>query len=155
MLMDGYFCGAGKPLNPSLDRDGYFATGDMAELDERGTLFVRGRRTDLVVTGGENVYPIEVEQCIERIPGVRRAVVFGVPDARWGQIVAVALEVDPTTDLESVLSLSRMALAPHKRPRLGCVVPTLPLTSSGKLDRTRLLERFGAVLQPVRWVSAQ
>lgn len=74
-LMDGYLHRA--PLG-----DGFFDTGDLGELDERGVLHVHARRTELIVTGGENVYPAEVEQVLMEVPGIRRALVFGVPDAK-------------------------------------------------------------------------
>src|SRR5262249_54575292 len=94
-LMRGYFRGADRPLDPAVDAEGFFDTGDLGALDEEGRLHVYARRTDLIVTGGENVYPVEVEQSLEALPGVHRAMVFGVPDVHWGQLVACAVELDP------------------------------------------------------------
>jgi O-succinylbenzoic acid--CoA ligase len=147
-LMDGYFRGADRAPDPARDSEGWFDTGDLGELDARGALQVHARRSDLVVTGGENVYPVEVEQRLEALPGVRRALVFGVPDPRWGQIVAAAFELSPGASLEDLAAPAAAALASHKRPRLACAVEALPVTASGKLERAAAAERYAAVLRP-------
>lgn len=171
-LFDGYLTGTennsySEPLPPPLGASGLFDTGDIGELDDRGQLHVHVRRTDLVVTGGENVYPAEVEQALERCPGVRRALVLGVPDERWGQIVAAVVAIDPAllaaaqagslpppapafaAGLRRALAdLCAASLAPHKRPRRLALVADLPLTPSGKVDRRDALARFGGALQP-------
>jgi len=147
-LMDGYFRGPDRAPDPATDAAGFFDTADLGEIDAEGSLHVHARRSDLLVTGGENVYPIEVEQRIEALPGVRRALVFGVPDDRWGQRVAVALELVPGADAGAIADAVAATLAPHKRPRLACVVDALPLTGSGKLDRSRAAERHAAALAP-------
>ena len=150
-LMDGYFRGAGQPLDPAVDAEGWFDTGDLGELDGSGTLHVHARRTDLIVTGGENVYPLEIEQRLESLPGVHRALVFGVADERWGQVVAAALELAPGVVLDTLAAAAAERIASHKRPRLACAVAELPLTGSGKLDRTRTVERYAGALRP--WPS--
>ncbi|MDI1430305.1 class I adenylate-forming enzyme family protein [Polyangium sorediatum] len=151
MLMSGYLAGPGEPLRTSLTEDGFFDTGDLGALDEHGRLFVHARRTDLVVTGGENVYPAEVEQALEALPGVTRAVVFGVPDERWGQIVAAGLALDPPDPAHAAALVAEASarLAPHKRPRLVAAVASLPLTASGKLDRARAVRELSPRLSPV------
>lgn len=147
-LFDGYLRPDGS-VDPALSADGFFDTGDLGELDEEGQLHVHARRTDLIVTGGENVYPVEVEQALERLPGVRRAAVFGVPDDRWGQLVAAAIEPDPAAppDLQGLVDVLSTTLAPHKRPRRWALVGALPLTPSGKLSRAGLAELYGPVLR--------
>jgi O-succinylbenzoic acid--CoA ligase len=147
--MDGYFRGPDREPDRSVFVDGWFDTGDLGEREADGTLHVHARRSDLIVTGGENVYPLEVEQRLESIDGVRRALVFGVPDERWGQLVAAAVELAEGADLEACLEKAAATLAPHKRPRRACAVATLPLTGSGKLDRSRAAERYAAVLRPI------
>lgn len=151
-LFDGYLTADGGALDPARTADDHFDTGDIGELDDRGHLHVHVRRTDLVVTGGENVYPVEVEQTLERTPGVRRALVFGVPDERWGQIVAAVIEADPTADPAALTcalaALSSTALAPHKRPRRIAFVSELLLTPSGKVDRKDAPARFASLLRP-------
>ncbi len=150
-LFDGYLRPDGTLDPETAPRDStFFATGDLGELDEEGQLFVHVRRTDLIVTGGENVYPVEVEQALERLPGVRRAAVFGVPDERWGQIVAAAIEPSPGTspDARVLIDVLSTILAPHKHPRRWVFVDSLPLTPSGKLHRAGLATLYGPVLRP-------
>jgi acyl-CoA synthetase (AMP-forming)/AMP-acid ligase II len=88
------------------------------------------------VSGGENVDPLEVEQALERLPGVTAACVFGVPDEAWGEVVCVAMvSTDPDPAALPWGKLIGDALAPHKRPRRIAFVPTLALSANGKLDR--------------------
>lgn len=148
-LMSGYFRGEGAPPDTSAFTDGWLDTGDLGELDDAGRLHVYARRTDLIITGGENVYPLEIEQCLEALPGVRRALVFGVPDARWGQIVAAAIEADDAFDEAALAAALPTRLAPHKRPRLLGVVAELAVTGSGKLVRADAAERYAASLRPL------
>jgi o-succinylbenzoate---CoA ligase len=164
-LMDGYFNGPERAPDPARDADGWFDTGDVGALGDDGRLFVRARRTDLIVTGGENVAPVEVEQALEALPDVRRALVFGVPDDRWGAVVAAALELAPGVEGDVARGgisrvLAAMAplastLAPHKLPRRACAVSRLPLTPSGKLDRAGALALFARELEPVAWSRAR
>ncbi|MEJ7732712.1 MAG: AMP-binding protein [Polyangiaceae bacterium] len=132
---------------PPLADDAWFDTGDLGHLDETASLFVAARRTDLVISGGENVYPAEVERVVDACPGVRRSLVFGVPDERWGQVVAVALVVEPAgVSASAFAGALATRLAPHKRPRLACVVDALPETRAGKVDRSGALAALGARL---------
>lgn len=150
MLMRGYWpAGAAAPSPEAAPA--WFDTGDLGALDSHARLHVHARRTDLIVTGGENVYPVEVEQALEALPGVLRALVFGVPDDRWGQIVAAALVLDPARPPAEPALFAALAgrLAPHKRPRRYCVANALPLTPSGKLDRAAGIRRFTPDLRPV------
>lgn len=129
MLFDGYLDAPPREGAP-------FATGDFGHLDAEGTLFVEGRRSDRIVTGGENVAPTEVEAVARTVRGVRDAVVFGVPDARWGEAVALCVVADPGAfDSAALSSALRDALAPYKRPRAFALVDAVPLTSLGKIDR--------------------
>lgn len=138
-LMRGYWTASDKPLAKPWTTDGWFVTGDMGALDEFGRLVVHARRTDLIVTGGENVYPAEVEQAIEQCTGVAEAVVFGVPDERWGQTVGMALVLAEGLSSEEVaIAALRQVferLAVHKRPRNFVILPALPRTATGKIDR--------------------
>ncbi len=152
MLMSGYWRGPDRALDPATDEEGWFDTGDLGSLDEEGRLHIVARRGDLIVTGGENVYPVEVEQAINAMGVAREALVFGVPDERWGQIVAVVLELEEGPPLDERLLWKRLdsGLASHKRPRLYCTVPDLPRTGSGKLERAGILDRYRAALRPLR-----
>jgi O-succinylbenzoic acid--CoA ligase len=134
-LMAGYW------NDPPLAPDAWFDTGDLGEIDAGGCLHVHARRADLIVTGGENAYPAEVERALEAFPGIAAAGVFGVPDEVWGHTVAAALvaENEPPPDAALFEYVSRR-LAPHKRPRHVCYLPRLPHAPSGKLDRRKLAE---------------
>jgi O-succinylbenzoic acid--CoA ligase len=124
------------------DTDGYYDTGDLGELDPRGRLRIHARRTDLIVSGGENVYPREVEDALERVDGVRAACVFGVPDVVWGQRVAVALVTDATAPSDDeILARARAELAGFKLPRLVARLDALSVGETGKIDRARTAAR--------------
>lgn len=132
--MDGFLVDG--RLVTATDRDGFYDTGDDGRLDAEGRLHVLGRRTDLVVTGGENVRPAEVEAALEAIRGVRAACVFGAPDERWGHVVTAAIvpDVDAPSDTE-ILDALRGHLAAFKLPKQLVRVDALPLLPNGKPDR--------------------
>jgi O-succinylbenzoic acid--CoA ligase len=126
-------------------------TADEGFLTERGELVVLGRRDDVIVTGGENVHPLEVESALGALSGVRAAAVFGVPDARWGQRVAAAIVLEPGAVGATVeADLAALGtLAPFKRPRLVAFVDALPVTPAGKLDRRACLAVVRDRLSPL------
>ncbi len=117
-------------------RGDYFRTGDLGDIDARGRLVVHARRTDLIVSGGENVYPAEVEAALMAHPAVREAAVLPEPDARWGQ-VGVAYLVTSATDDELREHL-RDRLARYKLPARFVRMAELPRNAGGKVDRLRL-----------------
>lgn len=125
-LFSGYL-GEPAPVVP-------FDTGDLGRLDQAGRLHVESRRTDLVVTGGENVYPLEVERVLLGCELIREALVFGVPDETWGQRVCALLVADAGA-AEQVEAYMREHLAPHKRPKRIVYVEQLPTLANGKVDR--------------------
>ena len=140
MRMAGYLGQAPLPA------EAWFDTGDVGVLDPGGCLHVRARRVDLIVSGGENVYPAEVERVLEACRGIRAAAVFGVPDETWGQVVAAALVADGTPPTEDeLMAFLDHHLARHKRPRLIAFMAELPHTSAGKLDRPALGALAGAL----------
>jgi len=108
-------------------------TADLAEVGD--TLRIVGRADDVIITGGENVHPAEVEAALAATPGVRAACVFGVPDARWGQLVAAALVTDSAFDRAASIAHWRATLPAHARPRRLALVEALPLLANGKVDR--------------------
>jgi long-chain acyl-CoA synthetase len=116
-----------------------FTVGDHGRLDADGYLYLAGRREDLVISGGVNVYPVEVEHVLAEHPGVREVAVFGVPDEAWGQRVCAAVVGDaPEAELRA---LAGERLAPPKRPKDYFRVDALPHTATGKLQRIVLAER--------------
>lgn len=140
MLFDGYLgCEPNAPLNRPFDGDGWFDTGDVGELDVSGRLRVLGRRSDRILTGGENVDPAEVEAAVVEWPGAAAACVVGVDDEVWGERVAAVVvgsgAFAAAGGLAALEAHLRDRLAGFKRPRRWKVVDRLPLAPSGKVDR--------------------
>ncbi|HUJ64457.1 MAG TPA: hypothetical protein VLX59_02900, partial [Acidimicrobiales bacterium] len=119
-------------------------TGDIGLVDPDGNLFVRDRKKLLILRGGANVYPAEVERVIERIPGVRASAVLGLPDQRLGQRVVAAIEVDPGAAVtpEDVTAHCGAALARYKIPEQVVVVDAFPRNAMGKIQRDPLAGLF-------------
>ncbi len=139
-VFDGYYKKQ-KP-NLSFDEDGWFNTGDYGHLNANGHLFIESRRTDLIITGGENVSPFEVEAELEKIEPIREAAVFGVDDKEWGQKV-VAVVVAKTHDLletESIQKTLKKRITSYKVPKQIVQAETLPRTHSGKVIREELIK---------------
>ena len=120
--------------------DGWFATGDIGYLDNDGYLFVLDRRSDLIISGGENIYPAEIESVLQSHPAVKEAGVCGQADPQWGQvpIAFVALKSGSSASVEELLSYAAQKLARYKQPRAIYITSQLPRTSSGKLVRRGL-----------------
>ena len=126
-------------------RDGWLHTGDIGYLDEDGDLWLVQRRSDLIVTGGENVYPAEVEAVLRSHPAVKDVAVVGVSDPEWGQQVAAAVQRIDGAALteEDLIAYSRERLAGYKHPRRILFVAALPQTGSGKIQRRAVVDLFG------------
>lgn len=122
-------------------RDDAFSVFDIGSLGPEGHLFLDGRRDDLVITGGVNVYPLEVERALLLVPGVLDVSVFGVPDERWGDRVCAAI-VGPVDDA-TLDAWAREHLAPHKRPKEYVHVDAIPTNTMGKVRRSRLAADLG------------
>jgi malonyl-CoA/methylmalonyl-CoA synthetase len=133
-LFRGYW---GRPV-PATGADGWFATGDLASVAGDGYVTIRGRRTELIITGGHNVYPAEVEAVLSRHPGVVEVAVVGVASPEWGETV-VAYVVG-SADPAELAALAEGELAPYKRPREVRVVGALPRNAMGKVLRRALRE---------------
>lgn len=125
-------------------RDGWFLTGDVGWQDEHGYIFLRDRKKDMIVSGGENVYPVEVENVLHEIPGVIEAAVIGVPDDKWGERVHALLHLGPGEDIsgEEVIAFCRDRLAGYKCPKSIKFTGTLPRTPSGKVKKNVLRADF-------------
>jgi len=145
-LFSGYL---GEP-SKNLDADGWLLTTDLGALSADGSLVVRGRLDDVIVTAGENVDPLEVEFALLQLPGVRAACVFGIPSARFGQVVGAALVcVDASLTRPDVLArLLGDHLARHKLPRCVAQFDSLPVTDNGKPDRRACAARFAHFTEP-------
>jgi O-succinylbenzoic acid--CoA ligase len=117
-----------------------FNTGDIGYLDEDGDLWIVQRRSDLIVSGGENVYPAEVEAVLKSHPAVANVCVVGLPNAEWGQVVAAMVQLSPDSLLTEaeLVAFSREQLAGYKQPRHISFVAKLPQTASGKVARSEV-----------------
>jgi acyl-CoA synthetase (AMP-forming)/AMP-acid ligase II len=124
----------------ALDVDGWLRTGDLGELDERGRLRVIGRKSEMIVSGGENIAPSEVEEVLLAHPGVADAGVFGRPDDEWGEAVIAKVVPRPGVelDVESLREFAARRLARFKLPKQVLLAEVLPRTASGKLLRREL-----------------
>jgi malonyl-CoA/methylmalonyl-CoA synthetase len=121
--------------------DGWFKTGDLAEFDATGSLRLIGRSTDLIITGGYNVYPREVEDVLRSHPAVRDVAVVGRPDQKWGETVVAFVVSDSVLGLPAELSAHVESLAPFKRPREWQLISEIPRNAIGKMQREMLARR--------------
>jgi fatty-acyl-CoA synthase len=142
MVMHGYF------ENPSateeaIDADGWYHTGDLASMDERGYCRIEGRLKDMIIRGGENIYPREIEDVLFAHPGVGDVAVVGIPDERWGEQVAAFVRPAGfnTLSADELSAFVRKRLAAYKVPRSWFFVDAFPLTGSGKVQKFVLREQ--------------
>ena len=117
--------------------------GDVGRLDPDGYLYLTGRRHDLIISGGVNVYPAEVENVLAAVDGVREVAVFGLPDARWGQRVCAAYVAGSTSAEAALRAAASSRLAPYKRPKAYFATRDLPHTATGKLMRRAVPDHLG------------
>jgi fatty-acyl-CoA synthase len=137
-LMTGYW---GKPAESAAAlADGWYHSGDVGHQDADGYLYVDGRRTDLIISGGENIYPAELENVLSQCPDLAEVAVVGRPDARWGEAVVAVVVPRPGRHVspESVVELLQGRVARYKMPREVVVAPSLPRTALGKLMREQI-----------------
>ena len=125
-------------------RDGWLHTGDIGRLDERGFLLLLDRKHDMIISGGSNIYPREVEEALTQHAAVREACVFGLPDRLWGESVAAAVVVraGATVTADELVAHCRAVLAGFKKPKAVHFVDELPKNAYGKVLRRELKERF-------------
>jgi acyl-CoA synthetase (AMP-forming)/AMP-acid ligase II len=125
-------------------RDGWLHTGDVAYSDEKGRFYVVDRKVDMIVSGGENVYPIEVEHVIAGHPDILEVAVIGVPDDRWGEAVKaiVVPRSGAAPTYESIIAFCRSRLGGYKLPKSIDFMDRLPRNSIGKLQKAELREPF-------------
>ncbi len=139
----GYFDDP-KETAEALDDTGWFHTGDLVYCDEEQYFFVADRKKDLFISGGENIYPAEIEAALYQHPGVHLCAVIGVPDQRWGEVgkACVVLKPGNKTDREQLLGFLRERLAAYKVPKSVAFMDSLPLSGMGKVLRRELRQRF-------------
>jgi acyl-CoA synthetase (AMP-forming)/AMP-acid ligase II len=132
--MLGYWDGTGEPGGGLTD--GWLHTGDLARLDDDGYLYIVDRRTDIIITGGLNVYSAELERVLSEHPGIRECAVVGVPNPEWGESVAAVVVGDISRD--EVVAFCRARLAGFKRPRVVELRDELPRNAMGKVEKLTL-----------------
>lgn len=126
-------------------RNGWLHTGDLAMRDEEGYYYIVGRLKDMIISGGENIYPAEIESVLHAHPAVAEAALIGVPDAKWGEVGRVIVALRPGVHLteEELLAFCRERLAGFKVPKSVVFVDDLPKTGANKVDKERLRQLYG------------
>ncbi|MBB4643027.1 AMP-binding protein, partial [Rhizorhapis suberifaciens] len=128
----------------AFDQEGFLRTGDLGTLDDKGYLRVTGRLKEMIIRGGENIYPREIEDRLGDYPGVAECAVVGLPDARWGEEVAVAIKCSAgtTIDIDAAREFLLDRIARHKVPKRWKIVSDFPRTPSGKIQKFELVKLF-------------
>ena len=142
-VVPGYF--EHPTANAETFVDGWLRTGDLVLRDDEGCVTIIGRRKDMIISGGENIYPAEVESVLSGHASVAEVAVVGVPDARWGEVGRAFVSLRPSAELsaEALLDYGRERLAKYKLPKSVVFLPELPRTSAGKLDKRALATNKG------------
>jgi acyl-CoA synthetase (AMP-forming)/AMP-acid ligase II len=145
LVMKGYF-GNAQATRDTLSEDGWLRTGDLGRMDERGYLWISGRAKDMIIRGGENISPREIEEALLGLEEITDANVVGVPDPRYGEEVCAYVRLKPGASLNAEQMRERLhdRIARYKIPRYLRVVEQFPLTPSGKVKKFRLREMFAA-----------
>jgi acyl-CoA synthetase (AMP-forming)/AMP-acid ligase II len=150
----GEICAKGKYLmmgywkNPKLTAEvlkgGWYHTGDMGYLDEEGYIFLTDRKADMIITGGENVYPKEVEEVVYRHPAVRECTVVSAPDAKWGEVVQAVVVLHPGKQVtsEEIIEHCKKELAGYKCPKAVAFWNSIPKTIIGKIIKKDIKAKF-------------
>lgn len=144
LILRGDVCTPGYWRNPEATsktiRDGWLYTGDLVRRDREGYYYVAGRKKEMYISGGENVYPVEIERLLSTHPSIREVAVVGVPDAKWGEVGKAVIAVKTGADLsgEDVLAYCRQGLAKYKIPKHIEFMENLPKSDSGKILKRAL-----------------
>ncbi|RCJ72437.1 long-chain fatty acid--CoA ligase, partial [Klebsiella pneumoniae] len=127
-------------------RDGWLHSGDIAYIDSDGDYYIVDRAKDMFISGGENVYPAEVENVLFQLPAIAEAAVIGAPDTRWGEVgvAMVVVRAGASLDADSVITHCKTQLAGYKVPHHVRFIDALPRTPSGKVEKHKLRAQFAA-----------
>jgi long-chain acyl-CoA synthetase len=127
-----------------MERDGRMTLGDVGYLDEDGYLFIVDRSADMVISGGVNIYPAEIEAVLQMLPGVADCAVFGIPDAEFGEALAAAVQLGDgaSLDADDVRDFLRRRLADYKLPKVVSFHAQLPREDTGKIFKRKLREAY-------------
>jgi malonyl-CoA/methylmalonyl-CoA synthetase len=144
----GYWNMPEKTREELLD-DGFFITGDLAKIDADGYVTIVGRGKDLIISGGFNIYPKEIEMFLDAQSGVKESAVIGAPHPDFGESVVAVLvpEAEGSIDLDAILSAAKVELAGFKRPRHFAIVDALPRNTMGKVQKAEMRKTYAEVFQ--------
>jgi fatty-acyl-CoA synthase len=139
----GYFNNP-EATQAAVDERGYFHTGDVALYDEEGYFYIVDRKKDMFISGGENVYPAEIEKVLYQHPSIHMCAVIGLPDAKWGEVgkACVVLKPNQSATEEELLKFMTERLAKYKVPRSVSFMAALPISAAGKILKRELREQF-------------
>ena len=134
-----------------LRSDGFFITGDLGRIDENGYVSIVGRNKDLIISGGYNIYPKEIELVLDAQPGVLESAVIGVPHDDFGETVLglIVPEAGATPDLEAIAETAKKSLARFKQPRQLLILDSLPRNAMGKVQKNILRDQYADIFAPV------
>jgi fatty-acyl-CoA synthase len=123
-------------------KNGWFHTGDIARIDEEGFITIAGRKKDMIISGGENIYPREIELVLNTHPKIRETTVFGIPDEKWGESVCAAVILKPNETLleEEIITYCKENLASYKKPRKVIFCQSFPRNTTGKVIKEKMKE---------------
>jgi fatty-acyl-CoA synthase len=142
-VMHGYF-EMPEATAKTIDDDGWLHTGDLCSMDERGYCKVEGRLKDMIIRGGENIYPRQIEELLFKHPSVGEVAVVGLPDERMGEEIGAFLRAAPgeNIDKDALFNYLREHLSPQKTPRYWFEVDEYPMTGSGKIQKFELRQQW-------------
>lgn len=135
-------------FNDKMTQDGWFKTGDIGSFDKEGFLFIKGRKDEMFISGGENVFPNEVEDVYAKVARIKEIAVIGISDKRWGQVPCAFIELQAHSKLDaaSLKLYGRERLAHYKVPQAFIAVDKLPHTANGKLKHSAVRKQFSKII---------
>ena len=142
LVMKGYW--KNPAATASTLRNGWLHTGDLGYMDKNGYLFIMDRSKDMIISGGENIYPREIEEVLVRHPAVREVSVIGVPDPKWGEAIKAVVSLNPgmSASEQELIEFCKGSIASYKKPRSVDFVEELPKSNTGKILKRELREQY-------------
>ena len=143
-MFSGYYRDPGRTAEV-LKSSGSILTGDVGRIDEAGYLYITDRAKDMIITGGMNVYPAEIEAVLTAMPGISEVAVIGMPDDRWGEAVTAVIvrRAGASISEEDVVEFARSHMASYKKPHRVAFIDALPRNTGMKVQKRVLRDQFG------------